>query len=271
LLFRLPVQKPNQLQFLRAPQSDLSLSLDTRRSRSNPRLSQDLAELLTTITMKPTIRTLTFTSPSDLHKFQYSTTRFIVRYDSPASLFAISRRRMVVPIYKKLETSNCRLQILTQGGESSERGDRKVTQIAAFFDDWSIADSLVFQVRPSDVFEKVKGEKGAKYCVRLVDAKFSLPGKEKHEEVDDDNGVWPRGVKRRFVNLEGLEYAEEHDDVTIGFESESGEFPSFRLLFSSCHSILVLILGSFSTDRDAFCECLPAATTTRKFDLRRKI
>ena len=30
-------------------------------------------------------------------------------------------------------------------------------------------------------------------------------------------------VRQRFVNLEGLEYAEEHDDITVGFETVEGE------------------------------------------------
>ena len=30
-------------------------------------------------------------------------------------------------------------------------------------------------------------------------------------------------VRGRFVNLEGLEYAEEHDDITVGFETQEGE------------------------------------------------
>lgn len=38
-------------------------------------------------------------------------------------------------------------------------------------------------------------------------------------------------VRRRFVNLEGLEYAEEHDDITVGFDTEEGEHSSY----SECH------------------------------------
>lgn len=183
-----------------------------------------------TIAKKPTIRTLVFPSLSSLHAFQHVITRYTVRFDAPASFFAISRRRMVVPIYKKLEATKVRIQVITQGG---------ITQIAAFFDDFSHADAMIFQVRASDVFEKAKGDKGAKYRVKLVDAKFTLPRKEKegiagddgHEEVGDGGmGVkWPTGVKRRFVNLENLDYAEEHDDLTIGFENEDG-----MLHFSSC-------------------------------------
>lgn len=195
----------------------MTLSVDTRRCQSH--IPADLAELLHTVRSKPTIRSLTFTSVPELHAFQSAITKQQIRYDSTASLFAISRRRMVVPIYKKLETNKVRLQILTQGS---------VMQIAAFFEDFAYADAMVFQVKPSDVFEKAKNDKGGKYCVKLVDAKFTLPGKEKEQDgvVEDEggmDGVWPRGVQRRFVNLEGLEYAEEHDDITIGFDREEGE------------------------------------------------
>lgn len=195
-----------------------------------------------TIATKPTIRTLTFASTSDLHAFQTSISRFTVRLDMQASLFAISRRRMVVNISKKLETSKCRVQILTQS---------LVTQMAVFFEGWSVADALVLQLRGSDVFEKVKikDKEGNKYGVKMVEAKFTLPKKEKEKEkghshgnhgshhedagggggADEDEAAaggagLGSGVKRRFANLEGIEYAEEHDDVTIGFDSEEGEF-----------------------------------------------
>jgi hypothetical protein len=136
-----------------------------------------------------------------------------------ATLFAISRRRMVVPIYKKWEATKVRIQILTLGN---------VTKIAAFFEDFSHADAMVFQIKAADTFEKAKGDKAAKYCVKFVDAKFSLPKKEKEheggdEEVQSDSQVWGKGVRRKYINLEGLEYAGEHDDITIGFETEEGK------------------------------------------------
>jgi len=196
----------------------MTVTIDTRQAR--PPVPEGLTKLLQTVNNKPTIRTLTFASLPDLHAFQRALTRNTVRYDSSASLFAISRRRMVVPIYKKWEATKVRVQIVTQGS---------VVQILAFFEGFSHADAMAFQIKTTDVFEKAKGDKGAKYCIRLVDAKFSLPRKEKDgDEGDGENPSesrsWGKGIKRMFVNLEGLEYAEEHDDITIGFETEEGTF-----------------------------------------------
>lgn len=212
------------LQMLRAPQEDMTISVDTRQAQ--PPIPDGLAELLRTINSSPTIRTYTLKSLPDLHAFQKAITGHDVRYDGAASLFAISRRRMVVPIYKKWEATSVRLQIVSHG---------TVVQILAFFEDFSHADAMAFQVKTTDVFEKVKGDKGAKYRVKLVDAKFSLPKREKDSDADAEGGLgtdstaaWGKGVRRRFVNLERLDYTEEHDDITIGFENEEGVF--FRSL-----------------------------------------
>lgn len=126
---------------------------------------------------------------------------------------------MVVPIYKKWEATKVRIQILTLG---------HVTKIAAFFEDFSHADTMVFQIKAADTFEKAKGDKQAKYCVKFVDAKFSLPKKEKEneggeDEPPSDSQTWGKGVRRKYINLEGFEYAGEHDDITIGFETEEGK------------------------------------------------
>lgn len=271
LLLRLPVTQPTTLQILRSPQDDLTISLDTRHSP--PHLPQHLSELLQTTTSKPTIRTLIFPSLPSLHAFQTALTRNTIRFDGSASLFSIARRRMVVPVYKKLEATHVRIQIVSQG---------PLTQIAAFFDNFAPADAMVFQIRASDVFEKMKGDKSGKFAIKLVDAKFSLPKKEKERDFSAEGGSggaeegggvaaairagagvgagvgaagagaeaaagmqWPRGVRRRFVNFENLEYAEEHDDVVIGFDAEAGMFSVFlsslaALLPFSC-SLLVLM------------------------------
>lgn len=195
----------------------MTVSLDTRKAQQGP---ESLTKLVRTTATTPTTRTLTFSTLEEMHTFQQALTRYTVRFDGSANLFAISRRRMVVPIYKKWEATKVRIQILTLGS---------VTKIAAFFEDFSHADAMVFQIKSTDTFEKAKGDKPAKYCVKFVDAKFSLPKKEKDgEEVEDeppsDAKVWGRGVRRRFINMEGLDYAGEHDDITIGFETEEGTF-----------------------------------------------
>ncbi|CAD0108398.1 unnamed protein product [Aureobasidium uvarum] len=219
LLLRLPAVSTPSMTLLRAPEEDLTASLDIGKAQHG---REGLKRLVQTAATTPTIRTLTFPSMADLHTFQKALTRYSVRFDGSATLFAISRRRMVVPIYKKWEATKVRIQILTLGN---------VTKIAAFFEDFSHADAMVFQIKAADTFEKAKGDKPAKYCIKFVDAKFSLPKKEKdvqgsEDEPPSDSKIWGKGVRRKYINLEGLEYAGEHDDITIGFETEEGESDS---------------------------------------------
>ena len=100
-------------------------------------------------------------------------------------------------------------------------------------EDFSHADAMCFQVKSTDDFELIKGDgKGRKFGVRLKDAKFSLPAQQEREGKEKGEGgpvvlegdALREKVRRRFVNLEGLEYAEEHDDITVGFETVEGEF-----------------------------------------------
>jgi len=129
---------------------------------------------------------------------------------------------MVVPIYHKWTASNTRLHIVANAANT-------VVQVLAFMEDFSHAEALCFQVKSTDVFEGSKGDgKGKKWSVKMVDAKFSLPapavGKEGESLVDEE-----ARARRRFVNLEGLEYREEHDDITVGFETEEGKLCFFRV------------------------------------------
>jgi len=117
---------------------------------------------------------------------------------------------MVVSIHHVWQASKVRLQVVSKSG---------IVQVLAFMEDFSHADAMCFQVKSTDTFESVKGDgKGKKWAVKIKDAKFSLPRREK-SEVDEEERV-----RKRFVNLEGLDYAEEHDDITVGFETEEGEY-----------------------------------------------
>lgn len=219
LLLRLPVAESPAVQFLRQPQEDITMSIDTRHSPQQ--VSDGIGQLLNTVLHQPTIRTFTFAGQPDLHAFQAAVTGFTVRYDGLASTLGISRRRMVVPIYKKWEASNVRLQIVSKDS---------VVQIIAFMEDFSHADSLCFQVKSTDVFETIKGDsKHKKWGVKLVDAKFTLPPTKEKGEVNEKDEV-----RKRFVNLEGLDYAEEHDDITIGFETEQGMFAIVDDEYAGC-------------------------------------
>ncbi|EME83498.1 uncharacterized protein MYCFIDRAFT_94518, partial [Pseudocercospora fijiensis CIRAD86] len=221
LLLRVPTSESASVQILREPQQDMTMSIDTRNSPQH--VSDGVGQLLHAVMQQPTIRTFTFASREDLHTFQTAITGYTVRYDGLASSFGISRRRMVVPIYKKLEASNVRLQIVYK---------ESVVQLLAFMEEFNYADAMCFQIKSTDVFEQSKGDsKGKKWSVKMVDAKFSLPPREK----DDSEEI---RLKQRYVNLEGLDYAEEHDDITIGFDSEQ--------------------------DRDRFAQALPAATSVHR-------
>ena len=234
LLLRLPCVNSAAIQILRNPQDDIGMSIDTRHSHAG--ITDGITELHQLARQQVTIRTLTFASMEDLHAFQCAIIGCSVRYDGLASNLSISRRMMVVPIWKKWEALNVRLQVVAHSS---------VVQIVAFMEDFSHADALCIQVKSTDVFENVKGDsKGKKWAVKLVDAKFSLPHrahaeKEKHEKDKDKDKERERElakvaamspeereakVRGRFVNLEGLDYAEEHDDITVGFETMEGEF-----------------------------------------------
>ncbi|EON67248.1 hypothetical protein W97_06501 [Coniosporium apollinis CBS 100218] len=221
LQLRLPTSGNPELSILRAPQADLTMSVDHQRVEKS--IPDTLAALLTTILTGPTIRTFTFHDPRDLHAFQTAITGFDVKYDGVAASYAIARRRMVVPIYKKWEATAVRVQIVKQDS---------VTQLLAFMEGFAQADAMGFQLRPMDVFEK--GEGRGRWWVRLVDAKFALPNPKERRREDG------------YVCLDQVVYPGEHDDVTVGFESEA--------------------------ERDRFAEALPAATqTVRAVTFKRKI
>lgn len=106
---------------------------------------------------------------------------------------------MVVPIHKKWEASGVRLQLVAQN---------KTIQLLAFFgNDFSHGKCMNFLLRGTDNYES--SSRSGKYTVRIVDAKFALPKKDDEEASG-------------FLCLDMLEYATEHDDITIGFESEQG-------------------------------------------------
>lgn len=167
---------------------------------------------------------------------------------------------MVVPIYKQWTATRLRLQIVEQDN---------IIQLLAFFEDFSHADAMNFQLRTMDTFEKT--DKGGKFGLKLVDAKFALPvderrGEGKIQKAEGRLTGWS-GTKRRFVCLDEIEYPGEHDDILIMFDSAESEF-FFSGLFCVC-GMERLIFSLLARDR--FAEALPAATMERKFTVRRKI
>jgi hypothetical protein len=154
-------------------------------------------------------------------------TGFRVVFDSTVTSFAIARRRMVVPIHKKWEASGVRLQLVMQN---------KTIQLLAFFgSDFSHGKCMNFMLRGTDNYES--SSRSGKCTVRIVDAKFALPKKDEEEASG-------------FVCLDMLEYATEHDDITIGFESEQGRTISTDSLTTSANN---------GADRSKFLQCLPGS------------
>ena len=209
LKLRLDVANPNCLMVFRHAQPDLTLSITEAKV---PReLTQNLAKDLESLQQVPTLRTYMFPTVPELHQFQEALTGFRVVFDGIASTFAITRRRMVVPIHKKWEAGATRIQVVQQD---------KVMQLLAFFDDFSHGKCMSFVLKGTDVFESFG--KGSKSGVKFDDAKFPLPRVVAGENTIQDT------ADTAFVCLDMPELPGEHDDISITFESEAGK-PSLTL------------------------------------------
>lgn len=129
-------------------------------------------------------------------------TFWLIEY-SIATSFVISRRRMVVPIYKKWEATLTRIQIVKQ---------EKVVQLLAFFHDFNHGRCMNFVLKGTDSMESFM--RSGKFWIRYVDAKFALPKTEEDPSSD-------------FLCLDMPEYPIEHDDISIAFDSEAGKQSSY--------------------------------------------
>ncbi|ELR05001.1 hypothetical protein VC83_05112 [Pseudogymnoascus destructans] len=186
-----------RLTILRSEQHDLIISCT--ESQTPAEVRQRLAQLLVLVAKVPTARHYSFATHDDMHEFQRAITGFSVLFSGTAATFAISRRRMVVPIHKKWETQAACVQLLESDG---------VVQLVAFFEGFSHGESMNFVLKPTDSFESFN--KGGNYGVKLADAKFVLP-------VQDEAGM---GAENGFVCLDQLEYPVEHDDIIVTFDVE---------------------------------------------------
>ncbi|KAJ5951654.1 uncharacterized protein N7479_010067 [Penicillium vulpinum] len=191
----LDVHRQMSMSLFRSAQQDLTLSLADNLIR--PELVGQLTSFLEKITVKPMIRRLDFPTMQDLHAFEEAVTGFQVLYDGMATSFTISRRRSMVPIYKKWEASLARVQIVRQ---------EKVIQMLAFFGNFQHGTCMNFVLKGTDIMESF-GRSG-KFGIRMVDAKFALPKK------DGD-------PSSNFVCLDMPEYPIEHDDIAITFDTEA--------------------------------------------------
>ncbi|KAK2611100.1 hypothetical protein N8I77_004476 [Diaporthe amygdali] len=199
LKIRLPVKDKLSLSILRQPQRDLTISLS--ESQVPKQTPEDMYQALQLAQRSPSVRTLTFTSQRNLHEFQEALTGFKVLFDGIAATLAISRRRMVVPIYKKWEAGATRIQVVQS---------ENIIQVLAFFEDFHHGESMSFPLKPTDIFEAVNRNKLA--GIKIDDAKFPLPRRPEGQEESAEDLA--------FVCLDLPEIPGEHDDITILFESE---------------------------------------------------
>ncbi|KAL8651673.1 MAG: hypothetical protein Q9210_003122 [Variospora velana] len=196
LQMRLDFDARNRIMIARSPQRDMTMCFaDNTLSKE---LYESVRQKLDEIALSRSIRSFEFGALKDLHHFQALTTGFAVLFDGFAKSFAISRRRMVVPIYKRWEASATRLQVVRH---------EKIVQLVAFFREFSHGSCMNFLLKSTDVFQSFSRSGTPHIC--LVDAKFALP-----KEQSDPN--------HEFVCLGMPEYPAEHDDIAIGFDSEEG-------------------------------------------------
>lgn len=200
LRVRLEVSNAKIFRMLRQPQKDMTLSVsDAQVPKELPRNMSDALQLLR---HNQTIRTFEFNNIKDLHAFQLACTGYEVVFDALAVTFAISRRRMVVPIHKKWEAGYTRIQVIKQ--------DEKL-QLLAFFEDFHHGHCMNFVLKGTDVYESV--QRSSKSGIKFVDAKFPLPRLPADKDGDYDDMA--------FVCIDLPDLPGEHDDLTVYFEKDT--------------------------------------------------
>jgi hypothetical protein len=203
LKLRLDVQNPSCLMVFRQPQSDITLAVTEANSARN--LSGGLGQALESVKQTATIRTFMFPNIKELHAFETAITGFQVLFDGTAATFAISRRRMVVPIHKKWEAGATRIQVVQQDG---------VSQLLAFFEDFSHGKCMGFHLKGTDVFESFN--RSGKAGLKIDDAKFPLP-----KTLAPDADSAQQAADAAFLCLDLPELPGEHDDISILFDNEA--------------------------------------------------
>ncbi|KAK2065847.1 hypothetical protein LY76DRAFT_134965 [Colletotrichum caudatum] len=200
LRVRLEVQDTKSLVVMRQPQFDMTSTVaDGSVDKDVPKAMADMLQMLQT---SQTVRTYSFPTQKDLHAFQAAFTGFSVIFDGLAATFAISRRRMVVPIHKKWEAGLTRVQVVQQGS---------IIQLLAFFPEFHHGQCMNFQLKGTDVYEMFS--RSGKAGIKFVDAKFPLPRMPNGSDgPSDDMG---------FICLDLPDLPGEHDDISLLFENEA--------------------------------------------------
>ncbi|KAF6840759.1 hypothetical protein CMUS01_03792 [Colletotrichum musicola] len=185
---------------MRQPQFDMTAAVSDGSVGND--VLKDLTEMLQMLQTSQTIRTYSFPTLKELHNFQAALTGFTVLFDGLAAAFAISRRRMVVPIHKKWEAGWTRVQVVQQNS---------IIQLLAFFPDFHHGQCMNFVLKGTDVFETFS--RSSKAGIKFVDAKFPLPRMSNGTDgPSDDMG---------FICLDMPDLPGEHDDISLLFENEA--------------------------------------------------
>lgn len=201
LRVRLEVSNAKLFRVMRQPQKDMTVSVsEAQVSKEIPR---NMADALQLLRHNQTIRSFEFNNLKDLHDFQFAMTGYEVIFDALAVTFAISRRRMVVPIHKKWEAGYTRIQVVRQE-------DRQL-QLLAFFEDFHHGHCMNFVLKGTDIYESFT--RSGKSGIKFVDAKFPLPRLPADKDGDYDDMA--------FVCLDLPDLPGEHDDISIMFEKEA--------------------------------------------------
>ncbi|KAG5976223.1 hypothetical protein E4U55_007421 [Claviceps digitariae] len=201
LRMRLEVTNAKLLRILRQPQRDMTVSVS--EAQVPKELPKNLVDALQLLEASQTIRTYEFNNLKDLHNFQAALMGYEVIFDALAATFAISRRRMVVPLHKKWEAGYTRIQVV--------RLQDKQLQLLVFFEDFQHGHCMNFLLKGTDVYETC--QKGSKAGIRFVDAKFPLPRLPADKDGDYDDVA--------FVCLDVPDLPGEHDDIFIMFENDA--------------------------------------------------
>lgn len=198
------------ISILRKPQQDLTISCPESKTSSDTR--RGFTQLLGLMAKIPTIRTYQFGTLKELHDFQLAITGFKILFDGTASTLSIARRRSLVPIHKKWEAIDSRIQIMENGAQH---------QVAIFFENFAHGECMNFRIKPTDNFETFA--KSGKFGVKFQDAKFALPESSESERKDPDG---EERVPRQsaFIGTDLLDWVSENDDILITFETEAGMF-----------------------------------------------
>ena len=189
---RLEAAYPEQLQIYRgSARHDLTVSIGPDPAETN-----ELRQIFDVVNSGPHVSSYSFPTMQDLYKFQRAVTGFAVRYDGIASSFSIPRRKPGSLVAKHLESKEARVQIVER---------ERVVQLIAFFHGYVLADSMNFELKRTDRFDQTDG-KGSGFGIKLIDAKFVLPGSGKDDPINDGA---VRDASARFTAFETENYNQE--------------------------------------------------------------